>query len=297
MISLRGLRKVVWTLLSETITEWNQDKVSNLAAALAYYTIFSAAPLLVIVIAVAGSFYGQAEVQSTIVLKLRELMGEEGAGVIKTTLDNIQSSSAGGSVTASLISVADLFIGATGVFAQLQDSLNTIWDVKPVRFTGFLALVRSRLLSFIMVVGTGFFLLASLILSATLSTIKVFAKDRLIDIDLIWQLLDLVLSYGVTTFLFAMIYKFLPNARIYWRDVWVGAVVTTLLFSAGKSLLSFYLSHSSFSSTYGAAGSLVILVAWVYYSAQILFIGAEFTQVYARRYGSKIQSPKHHRAR
>ncbi|MCM1981691.1 YihY/virulence factor BrkB family protein [Lyngbya confervoides] len=289
MVSLTRLRKTIWLLVSETIAEWKQDKASNLAAALAYYTIFSLAPLLIIVIAIAGFFFGEAAVQGEVVGQLQGLVGKEGASIIQTTLENVQKNGTGSGFTASLISLGILFLGATGMFVQLQNALNAIWNVKPKPNQGLMALVRTRILSFSMVVGIGFLLLVSLVISAILSAIGHVATGLLPGMDVLWSLLNLAVSFGITTLLFAMIFKFLPDVQIAWGDVWMGAGLTTLLFVAGKSLLGLYLGQSSFSSTYGAAGSLVIIVAWVYYSAQILFLGAEFTQVYARHFGSRIR--------
>lgn len=290
MQKFRRLRKAAWKLIQETIAEWQKDKASNLAAALAYYTIFSMAPLLIIVIAIAGFFFGEAAVRGEIITQLQGLVGQDGASIIQTTLENVQANQESDSLTASLISIVILLFGATGMFAQLQDALNTIWNVKPEPNQNVMTLVKIRLLSFSMVVGIGFLLLVSLVVSAGLNAVSNFATGVLPGLNVVWQLLNILVSFGVITLLFAMIYKFLPDVVIHWQDVWIGSAITTLLFIAGKSLLGLYLGQSSFSSTYGAAGSLVIIVAWVYYSAQILFFGAEFTQVYARHYGSKIVS-------
>lgn len=292
-MGLRQLRRNAWLIICETCAEWKADRVSILAAALAYYTIFSLAPLLVFVIAIAGFFFGQERVQTEISQQLQQFFGSEGAEFVQRIIENIQASDTDASLTASLTSIGLLFIGATGVFAHLQNVLNIIWDVKPPKAKGWFIVLRARVLSFSMVLGIGFLLLVSLVISTALNAVEHFAQGQLPNVEVLpWQAIDIILSYGITTVMFAMIFKFLPDAKVYWRDVWVGSVVTTILFSIGEFLLGFYISRSGFRSTYGAAGSLVVLIAWIYYSAQILFIGAEFTEVYARHYGVEIQSAR-----
>lgn len=278
--------KTILGLLKETFAEWNKDNASRLAAALAYYTIFSLAPLLIIAIAIAGAVFGEEAARGEIVGQIRGLVGESGAEVIETAIQNANKPQAGR--IASLISIAVLLFGASGLFAQLQDALNTIWEVQPKPGRGVVAIIRDRFLSFTMVLGVGFLLLVSLLLSAVLAALANYFGHLLPGIDLIWQVVNLIISFVVTTLLFGLIYKVLPDVKIVWSDVWIGAAITSLLFSIGRYLLGVYLGNSSFGSTYGAAGSLVIILAWVYYAAQILFFGAEFTQVYARRYGSRI---------
>lgn len=273
--------------------QWQQDKASRLAAALAYYTVFSLSPLLIIVVAIAGFFFGEAAARGEIVAQIQGLVGREAATVIQNALENAGQPAFGAGLIASLISLGILLFGATGMFVQLQDALNTIWDVAPRPNANLLTFIRKRVLSFAMVVGVGFLLLVSLLVSAALAALHHFATDLVPGLESIWQILELLLSFGVITLLFAMIYKFLPDVRIAWSDVWVGAAITTVLFIVGKFALGMYLGNSSFGSTYGAAGSLVIILAWVYYSVQILFLGAEFTQVYAHRYGSCIQPSRH----
>ncbi|MFB2836352.1 YihY/virulence factor BrkB family protein [Floridanema evergladense] len=276
----------IWQLLKQTFDEWNEDKASRLAAALAYYTIFSIAPLLVIVIAIAGVVFGEEAARGEIVAQIQGLVGRSGAEVIETAIQNANQPATG--TVASLISIGALLFGALGVFAQLQDSLNTIWEVQPKPDRPVKGFVRRNFLSFTMVLGIGFLLLVSLILSATLSAVSAYFSYLIPGFDVLWQVVNFLVAFGITTFLFAMIFKFLPNAKIAWEDVWIGALITSLLFSIGRFLLGWYLGNGSFGSTYGAAGSLIIILAWVYYAAQILFFGAEFTQVYARRYGSQI---------
>jgi membrane protein len=281
--------KKAWRLLKETFAEWNEDKASQMAAALAYYTVFSLAPLLIIVIAIAGFFFGEEAARGEIVGQIKGLVGTDGATVIQTALENAHTPGSNSGIIASLISIAILIFGASGVFVQLQDSLNEIWDVDPNAEKGMGKAVKKRAMSFAVVLSIGFLLLVSLVLSAALSAINNFASGLLPGFDFFWQLLNFLLPFVVTTVLFALMYKYLPDIDITWRDVWVGATLTSVLFSVGRYLIGLYLGSSTFGSTYGAAGSLVILLAWIYYSVQILFFGAEFTQVYARRYGSQVK--------
>ncbi|MFB2875663.1 YihY/virulence factor BrkB family protein [Floridanema aerugineum] len=278
--------RTIWQLLKQTFDEWNEDKASRLAAALAYYTIFSIAPLLVIVIAIAGLVFGEEAARGEIVAQIQGLVGRSGAEVIETAIQNANQPATGS--IASIISIGALLFGAIGVFAQLQDALNTIWEVQPKPGRPVKGFVRRNVLSFTMVLGIGFLLLVSLIISATLSAISSYFSHLVPGFDVLWQVVNFLISFGITSFLFAMIFKFLPNVQITWGDVWIGAIITSLLFSIGRFLLGWYLGKGSFGSTYGAAGSLIIILAWVYYAAQILFFGAEFTQVYARSFGSQI---------
>ena len=282
--------KTIMALLKETFAEWNNDKASRLAAALAYYTVFSLAPLLIIAIAIAGAVFGEEAARGEIVTQIQGLVGKEGAKFIETAIENASKPDTGS--IASIISVVVLLFGASGLFAQLQDALNTIWEVQPKPNLGLWAIIRTRFLSFTMVLGVGFLLLVSLILSAGLAGVVNFFGHLLPGVGFLLQLTNFILSFAVTTILFGLIYKVLPDAKITWSDVWIGAIITSLLFSIGRFLLGLYLGNSSFGSTYGAAGSVVIILAWVNYAAQILFFGAEFTQVYARRFGSQIVPDK-----
>lgn len=283
--------KILFRLLKETFQEWQADKASRLAAALAYYTIFSLAPLLIMAIAIAGSIFGEEAAKGEIVGQIQGLVGREGATVIETAIKNANQPKI--SSIASLISVGVLLFGASGVFAQLQDALNTIWNVKVKPQRGVMNFIRKRILSFSAVLGIGFLLLVSLVISAALSALNKYMEDLIPGADFLWEILNLAISFGIVTLLFALMYKFLPDVKIKWGDVWIGAMITALLFTIGKFALGLYLGRGSFGSTYGAAGSLIIILAWVYYSAQILFFGAEFTQVYAREYGSQIIPDKH----
>ncbi|MGD1895723.1 MAG: YihY/virulence factor BrkB family protein [Phormidesmis sp.] len=286
---------VFFSLLKQTVTEWQRDKVSRLAAALAYYTTFSLAPVLVIVIAVASFLFEQSTVQDRIIEQIQGLLGDNGAQLVQEMLSSRSQSSDG--FWATIISVGLLVVGASGLFIQLQDALNTVWNVVPKKVEGqkrvIWSLLRDRLLSFGMVLVIGFLLLVSLMLSAGLSAVSSVFGDILLGWDFGWRILNAAISFGIITLLFALIYKILPDAKISWRDVQVGAVMTALLFTIGKSLIGLYLGNSSVASAYGAAGSFVVLLLWIYYSAQILLFGAEFTQVYANRFGSVIRPDKH----
>ncbi|MBE9048130.1 YihY/virulence factor BrkB family protein [Pleurocapsales cyanobacterium LEGE 10410] len=285
-----NLRKV-GRLLKETGQEWQNDKASRIAAALAYYTVFSISPLLVIAIAIAGAFYGQQTAQEEITSQLTQLVGEDVVKPILVTLNNISQPEIRG--TASWISIAVLIIGASGIFAQLQDALNTVWNVKPQPGQGVMPFIRRRVSSFFMVLAIGFLLILSLILSSIISTLSQYEVDFLPGSTILWENIDFVFSLSLMTFLFCLMFKYVPDAKIAWKDVIVGSVITALLFIFGKFLLGLYISRGSLGSAYGAAGSLIVFLAWVYYSAQIVLLGAEFTHVYTRMYGSKIRPRRH----
>lgn len=287
--------KTIWEILKETFREWSQDKASRLAAALAYYTIFSLAPLLIIVIAVAGAVFGHVAVQGKIVAQIQGFVGENAAHLIETMIKNV--SQRGSGLFATVIAIITVLVGATGVFSQLQDALNTIWEVVPDPSRGILNLVMARLLSFLMILAMGLLLMLTFVVSASLTAIQGYIEGYLGGFLPSYfnfiQVANMVISFGVTVFLFAIIYKVLPDAQITWRSVWVGALATAVLFSIGKFLIGLYLANSSISSTYGAAGSLIIILVWVYYSAQIVLLGAEFTQVYAKKTGTGILPADH----
>ncbi len=283
--------KTIFRLLKEAFSEWQQDKASLLAAALAYYTVFSITPLLVIAIAIAGAVFGQDAAKGEIVEQINGLVGQQGAQAIETALANANQPQLGS--IASIISIVVLLIGASGVFAQLQEALNTVWNVKAKPDGGIWQFIRKRLLSFGMVLAIGFLLLVSLILSAILSGISKLEINLIPGLSPLWQLLNVAISFGLISLLFALIYKYLPDVKIRWKDVWVGAIITALLFTLGKFLIGIYLGRGSLGSAYGAAGSLIVFLAWVFYSAQILLFGAELTQVYARKYGRKIRPDSH----
>jgi membrane protein len=280
--------KAVWGLIRETFQDWSEDKAPRLAAALAYYTIFSLAPLLVLVIAIAGFVLGNNDsIRQELLGQVQAMMGAEGAEAVNTLIQN--TSQPGQGILATIIGIFTLILGATGVFGQLQDALNTIWEVEPKKGGGIMGMVKTRFLSFTMVLGISFLLLVSLVVSAGLSLVNNYFSALLGPLGFLAQVINIVISLGVITLVFAMIFKILPDATVEWKDVWIGALVTAILFTIGKQLLGIYLGSSAPASAFGAAGSLVILLLWVYYSAQILFLGAEFTQVYARHHGSRIQ--------
>lgn len=276
----------IWTMLKATYTQWSNDKASQLAAALAFYTAISIAPLLVLVIAVVGFFLGEEAAQGQLVGQLRSLMGEQAAQFTETAIANANKPTTGG--IASLLSIAVLLWGSTNVFAQLQNSLNAIWNVEQKPGGGIWSVIRTRLLSFGMVLGLGFLLLVSLFLSTVLTALTTSFSQFLPGVDWLWQLLNYVVSLGVMTLLFGLIFKVLPDIEVAWKDVWIGAALTAVLFTVGQFALGLYLSNQG--SAYGVAGSLAVFLLWVYYSAQILFFGAEFTQVYATRYGAGVEA-------
>lgn len=279
-----GIRGV-WQLLKKTFEGWNEDKAPRLAAALAYYTIFSLAPLLIIAIAIVGAAYGQQGARSQIVAQFQRLMGDVGAQAVQALIEG--ASRPGASELAAVIGTATLLLGAAGLFGSLQDALNTVWEVKPKPGQGIIAMIRDRFVSFAFVLGTGFLLLVSLIISAAVQGLSGTLATVAPNGAAVVEIVNSVLSFVVTTFLFAMIFKILPDVKVAWNDVWIGAVVTALLFTVGKFALSLYLARTSTASTYGAVGSLIVLLIWVYYAAQILLLGAEFTKVYAREFGSR----------
>jgi membrane protein len=278
------------TLLKLAYQGWAADNASRLSAALAYYTIFSLAPLLVIVIAIAGLVWDAGAVRTQVLSQVQSLVGAEGAEFVAGLMTN--TGSPGEGILALVIGILTLLFGALGVFNELHNSLNIIWNVRVEKPKGFLQslkkVVLDRLLSFTMILGIGFLLLVSLVVTAGLSATQKTLGEAFPIPEFLLQIVNLIISVGVITVLFALIFKFLPDVRVAWRDVWMGAFVTSLLFSLGKTLIGLYLGNSAVGSTFGAAGSLVLLLLWIYYSAQILFFGAEFTQVYANQYGSKM---------
>ncbi|TVQ12070.1 MAG: YihY/virulence factor BrkB family protein [Leptolyngbya sp. DLM2.Bin27] len=278
-------------LFKETFKEWGEDKVSRLAAALAYFTVFSIAPLLIIAISVAAIFFGEEAARGQIVDQIQGLMGPEGAAAVESMIAN--ANQAQGGLVATIIGVVTLLFGASGVFAQLQDALNTIWEVAPKPGQGIANFVRSRFLSFGMVLIIAFLLLVSLVISAAVAGAGTYVSGIAPGMAALWEFINFLISFGVITLLFAAIYKVLPDVKIVWSDVWIGAAVTALLFTIGRTLIGLYLGNAAVGSAYGAAGSLVVLLVWVFYSAQILLFGAEFTQVYTRRHGSHIRPAEH----
>lgn len=281
----------VWTLSKRTFQEWRDDNVTRLAAALSYYTAISIAPLLVLALSIAGLFFDSQTALQQLSGQIQSIVGRQSAEVLTAVLENADQPSTAG--FASIMGILVLLWGASNVFAQLQDALNTVWDVELKPEVGFWVTIRERFLSFGMVLVIGFLLLVSLALSALISLVSSQLGRFLPGIDWVWQLASFVISFLLVTVLFALIYKVLPEVKIAWRDVWWGAAVTAFLFAIGKYLLGLYLGMQSLSSSYGAAGSLVVFLIWVYFSAQIFFFGAEFTQVYARHRGRGIEPAEH----
>jgi membrane protein len=280
--------KGIFDFLKAVFEKWATDKAPKLAASLAFYTIFSLSPLLIIVISIGGLLFGAEAARGEIVTEIEGLIGREGAEVVQTALKNSADPKTG--VMSILISLITLIIGSTVVFIELQDSLDMIWKVKPKPGRSMIkGLVKDRLQSFALVVGAGFLLLVSLVVSAGINALSTFLQNRVdLPFDLM-QIVNIIFSIAILFALFGLIYKVLPDVHISWGDVWVGSLVTALLFTLGKYLIGLYLGTNTLGSTYGAAGSLVVLLLWVYYSSMILFLGAEFTQVYANRYGSGIR--------
>jgi membrane protein len=287
--------KAGWELLKLTFTEWTNDNAFELSAALAFYTIFSIAPVLLIAVGVASFFLAPETATTRIVDEMQKLVGAQGANAVRQVIES--SRGFGKGLWAVSVGIVTLIMGATAVFGELQSALNRIWDVeaKPDRGV-IMSLIVDRLRSFLIAVCVGFLLLVSLVISAVISGLQHYMHNWLPGVPWVWQTANVVTSFLVVAALFAMIYKFLPDVVISWKDVWIGAAVTALLFSAGKYLIGIYLGRTATTSAFGAAGSLVVLLFWVYYSALISFLGAEFTQVYARRYGPGIR-PKEHAVR
>jgi membrane protein len=277
----------IWPLLKETGEDFVEDNVTRLAAALAYFTLLSLAPLVVLALAMAGLAFDEESTRNRLATELGAVVGPSGASAVETIVRSAETPSAG--IVSSVLGLLVLLFGASGVFGELQGALNTIWEVAPKPGRGIWGTVRDRLFSFAMVMGVAFLLLVSLILSTALSAVGTFLERSLPGGEAIWQVLNFVLSFAVVSALFAVTFKVVPDVKIRWRDVWIGAVVTALLFTIGKFLIGLYLGKSSVASSYGAAGSLVLLVIWVYYSSLILFLGAEFTQIYAKHFGSRIR--------
>jgi membrane protein len=279
--------QAIWSLLRETVQKWNEHRALRLGAALAFYTVFSIAPLFLIVLAIAGLWFGEEAARRQLYDQLNGLVGPKGGEAIQAVVASANQPSTG--LWATIVAVVTLFVGATGVFVQLQDALNFIWQVRRKPGRGWRSFIQNRLLSFAMVLAIGFILLVSLVISAALAALGQFMSGLIPAQEVVWQILNFLISLGLITLLFAMIFKVLPDVRIAWREVWLGALLSALLFNLGKFALGFYLGRSSVASAYGAAGSLVIVLLWVYYSSQTLFLGAEFTRAHAKRSGRPFE--------
>jgi membrane protein len=281
----------LWPLIKMSVLSWRQDYAASMGAALAYYTLFSLAPVLIIVIAVAGFFLGAEAARGEIDAQLQGLLGDDGAAAVQGLLASASQPEEG--LFATAVSIVLLVVGATTIFAELQTDLDRIWRAPAAKKTsGIWALLRTRLLSFGMILAIAFLLLVSLVLSAALAALGKWWSGWFEGWALLLEALNFVVAFAITTGLFALIYKFLPRAEIAWRDVWIGAGVTALLFAIGKFLIGLYIGRSGIASGYGAAGSFVVLLVWVYYSTQIFLLGAEFTWVYAHEHGSRKGKPR-----
>ncbi|HEY8747248.1 MAG TPA: YihY/virulence factor BrkB family protein [Tepidisphaeraceae bacterium] len=280
-----GVRGARWQgLLVETFAGWWEDRAPRLGAALAYYTVLSLAPLLVLVTPVASAMLGNTgKARSEIRQQFAQLLGDQGAKAVDDVLSAAGTRYGTPSPAARAISWIVLLFGASGVFAELQEALDTIWEVVPrPGSAAWLAILRKRFLSFAMVLGICFLLLVSLVVSAVLSSLRHYADQEVQGLATTWRVLSAIASVGVSALFFAMIYKILPDVTIRWRDVWIGALITAGLFTLGRFLIGEYLGKSSIGDRYGATGSLVVVLVWVYFSAQILYLGAEFTKAYSR---------------
>lgn len=283
---------LVWKSLKAAFKGFTEDKLTKLSASLAYYTVFSIGPLLMVVIFIAGIILGQEAAAGTVYEEIKGFVGAESAAQINEILKNVSLSGKAG--MALVIGIIVLLVGATTVFGELQDSMNGIWGLKPRPKAGILKLLKDRILSFGLIASLGFILLVSLGATALVEGVGKRLEARFPDVAVaVFYIINLILNIGVATCLFAIIFKVLPDAHIKWKDIWPGAIATSLLFLIGKFAISFYISTSDIGSTYGAAGSLVILLVWVYYSAIILYFGAEFTKAYAMNRGAKIR-PSHY---
>ncbi|MCU0760161.1 MAG: YihY/virulence factor BrkB family protein [Steroidobacteraceae bacterium] len=279
------LRPGGWELLKRTFERWSAHEAPRLGAALAFYSMLSLAPLMVLVVAIVGLAFGETAAATQVAGQVRDMVGEEGAEAIQALVWNARTSSA--STLASAIGIATLLFGASSVFAELRAILNLVWEAERPQGLGFVTLLRHRFFSFGMVLGVGFLLIVSLTISAALAAAsKYFSQWLPVPAEAL-DALNFIVSFAVTTGAFALIYKYVPVVRIAWNDVWIGAFATALLFTVGKTLIGLYLGRASFGSAYGAAGSLIVVIVWVYYSAQIFIFGAEFTHVYAHTRGSR----------
>lgn len=278
------------TLLKETAKAWSEDDAMRLSAALAYYSVFSIAPILIIAISIAGAVFGEEAARGAIESQLAGAIGRDAAMAVEGMIEGARESGKNGIM--AVLGSAILVFSASGLFSQLKDAMNAIWEIEPAKGAGVMAFIRGRAMSISMVLVIGFLLLVSLVLSASVAATTGYL-ERLFPVPgFVWQLGSFVITMLVVTLLFAMIFKILPDAEIGWRDVWAGAILTAALFSIGKLLLGLYLGRDEAASTYGAAGALVLLLSWVYYSANILLFGAEFTQVSARLSGRQIEPAK-----
>jgi membrane protein len=280
------------SLLLAAFDDWNKDNASRLGASLSFYTVLSLAPLLVVILSIASLAYGRQAAEGQLMWQISGMVGQRGAEVIQAILQSVHHPMAG--TVATTLSVIAWLFGASSAAAELRSALNLVWDVPSQQTSGIIRgivnLLRDRFFALLLVMAAGMFLLASLFLNAIVAAVGARFQERLPLSETALQWIDFGISFLVMTLLFGAIYKFVPDVEITWEDVSVGAAVTSLLFSFGKYIIGIYLGHSGLASAYGAAGSLVVLLLWLYYSAQVFFFGAEFTQIYSQRYGSRLQA-------
>ena len=275
-------------LLKDACYAWLKDNATSMGAALAFYALFSLAPVLIIAVAIAGFGFGKQAAERAVLGQFQGLMGATGAKAVETVIQNVNRPTLG--AIASTVGFVAVLIGASGAFIELQNALNKIWRVEARIETIWVGAIRQRFWSFGLVVGTGFLLLVSLVISASLGALGKFVGNLLPMPVVLLESFNFLFSFGVITLLFAIVFKLIPDTRISWNDVWIGAVVASLLFTIGKVLIGLYLGRSALASAYGAAASFVIFLLWTYYSAQILLLGAELTHVYANKYGSRVEA-------
>ena len=288
MEAKKKLHKEIWESLVQSFKAFGDDKLPKLSGSLAYTTVFSMGPLLIVIIFLCGIFFGQEAIQGTIFRQTQEFVGKDAAAQLQTIIKNANIHGKG--TIAPILGIVTLIIGATAIFGEIQDSVNTIWGLKAKPKKGWLKMIRNRLLSFSMIVSLGFLLLVSLAVSTVIEALSGRLKAFFPDVSVVlFYILNIIVSFVVITALFAVIFKVLPDARIKWKDILPGAVTSGVLFMIGKFAISFYIGKTNVGSTYGAAGSFVVLLLWVYYSAMILYIGAEFAKAWSVHQGSAIR--------
>lgn len=277
----------VFLFIKQVFTEFSEDNILKYSASLAYYTIFSLAPLLIVIISLCGILFGREAIQGHVYSQIKDLVGSAAAVQIQDSIKNIHVT--GHNFFASVVSIAVLIIGATGIFGEVQDSLNKIWGLKIKTKKTWWKLILNRILSFSLILSMGFVMVVSLLLNALISAFGNFLARYISDLSVVLiQISDIVLAFLATTFLFSLMFKMLPDAKIKWKDVFIGGLITSVFFTLGKLGIGYYLGSSNLTTVYGAAGSILIIMVWVYYSSIILYFGAEFTKVYAKVYGGKI---------
>jgi len=279
-----------WQVIQEAAANWMEDNAARMGAALAFYSVLSLAPLLLIALGLAGMIFDEADARTRLIAQFRELVGKEGSEAIQAMLENGSKTSG---TLSTIVGVVTLLFGASGVFGELQSAMDAVWDVKP-KPVGWLGLLRARFLSFAMVLGTGFLLVISLLASTVIAALQDTAHGWWPQLEPVLRVLSMGLTLVIVTVLFALIYKLLPDAQVQWTDAWIGALVTAVLFSIGKFAIGLYLGNSGLASGYGAAGSLVVLIVWIYYSAQIVFFGAEITHAISSVRTHDLPQPKEH---